>query len=1408
MRGGESVGSLPSFAHCTPGCRALPSFVKYFLVEAPIDDESASSFAEEGAADGLEEQVAPHPFDLPEDVAMFTDEEGRLVYPKHRRVAVPDARSTAGAYVSRAALSSVNPASVGGVLGPREIGLAERPQREAEVEELRREVTEEWKDGGVPASRRQRRQPRVVVEGGDGRRLMLSDDVDLTTLLRDGARVTNAMVQELCMCTPHVRALNLAGCEEVTDAGLWAVGRDALSLRRLGLAKLPHITHVGLRSISLRCRQIEWLDLSGCVGVDDLGLRVIASGLWGLSTFHVRDCAGFTDAGLCDVAKCCRKLKDVDVSRCPRITDKSLRFLATYCGENGGLVRFAAVASRQCGDDGFRAIAAASPGLTALNLSRCDLLTGSTVAAVVEHCTGLDTLALDGCKRLSSAHLEHIVRRLPHLTQLFVSECPLVKLPAYSVLAHHGSSLVRLRAGGCEHTEDSHVRALTEQPAGRLTSLRDLDLSGSRCLTGQSLVMLVSTYSRLTSIRLNRCKGIQREFVQQLADEMPYSTLAERWFGLEALPDFEARAAAIARKVREWEMTVKLQCWWRMLIAQEKRRRLAAFRRGGWAVGRFQAIWRGCLARERTSRMKRRLQCEAGAQKIQDTWRASKLYREEMALRLAMERRRLENAASTSIQRVWRGHAGRQRVTRIRHQLAFERAEWERSELLRLEACVRIQCVMRVALARMRATRLREVQRLEEERRKFLNDNARVIQRRVKQYLSRLELLRRWEARELERRRQRASLMMQCAWRCFLARRELWRRREIALHAARHRAATLFQAVWRGARSRHFAAVVRAFAHLRAAENAGAVKIQTVWRGFGARRQFEAMLQNRGRLQQLDGAASAIQSAFRGMRGRQVAAIARAMLDAERRAKEEAEELARLVRAGGARRGRDAGAATEAELKLLKDEHDALLRQKKDILDEQRRIQQKMQSWAREAEDLRHVGLTEVDSDKITGTKQRYKAPWLRARLVEAMDGMQREIRRLEEEYEKASFQANDVGRRLRAAERVVGPMREAVVETVLLARRQQFMDYRQRRRWAAAKMQAAFRAHAIRRSVRNGFNPWAAVWDPLQGCTVYFNTITQSSRKTRPVDYEVWGGALPQQELDLQRQQASESASPVAAAEVPPEDASTSMAELYGLVPVEGEEGWFKGWDTGSQAYYYWNQTSGEYRWEPPGGSDGEAQLGMAFASAEAAGAPDGVVERSSAGTRIGSSAWVEMYDPETQLAYYFNEETGESAWSLPPSLVHASQSPPIAESMPGDAHSDAGETLGDPLPWEWREEGAVVPVMGPDGGAGNGARIPAILLDRLALADREQFEYGAERAVLVQWVREALEKEDWGAARQATEMLLLQQRKARDATRNEATAAARDKADKVVEDRKGSEALRRLEMLKEDMDAGGDVE
>lgn len=333
----------------------------------------------------------------------------------------------------------------------------------------------------------------------------------------------------------------------------------------------------------------------------------------------------------------------------------------------------------------------------------------------------------------------------------------------------------------------------------------------------------------------------------------------------------------------------------------------------------IQRIVRGLLARRRVARYREWKARDGAARYIQNKYRGyAGRKMANMMLKIRMEQK-----AATNIQRVMRGVLGRLEADR------------RREDIIRGESAIEIQRVQRGVMGRKIAAEKRL------EKRKYYGATMfqagwRGRQGRIKADKQRVIFhatlkLQSWvrgcwgRAKASERRRWVKALLIQCAWRCYVARCRVTFLRQT-------NAADVIQRTWRGRQGRKFyyrmleakrldderrrvasTNIQRVFRGYidrrdlarrlkREAEEAGALNIQRIGRGYNGRKRFARIKEEKRIFEEQTAASLRIQTVFRGYCGRKVAKLRRAEKEAEDAAKAaalkqvEAEEEARKER--------------------------------------------------------------------------------------------------------------------------------------------------------------------------------------------------------------------------------------------------------------------------------------------------------------------------------------------------------------------------------------------------------------------------------------------------------------------------------------------------------------------------------
>ncbi|XP_064479002.1 F-box/LRR-repeat protein 16-like isoform X2 [Ornithodoros turicata] len=164
--------------------------------------------------------------------------------------------------------------------------------------------------------------------------------------------LSDKTLETLLAATPRVTSLELFGCNEITDAGLWAsltpvvtcltladcinVADDTLAavaqllpgLQELNL-QAYHVTDAALAYLGPRQgATLAVLRLRSCWELTNHGLLNVAHALPHLVELSLSGCSKIGDDGVELLAENLRQLRILDLSWCPRVTDASLEFIA------------------------------------------------------------------------------------------------------------------------------------------------------------------------------------------------------------------------------------------------------------------------------------------------------------------------------------------------------------------------------------------------------------------------------------------------------------------------------------------------------------------------------------------------------------------------------------------------------------------------------------------------------------------------------------------------------------------------------------------------------------------------------------------------------------------------------------------------------------------------------------------------------------------------------------------------------------------------------------------------------------------------------------------------------------------------------------------------------------------------
>ncbi|KAK9719475.1 Leucine rich repeat [Popillia japonica] len=236
--------------------------------------------------------------------------------------------------------------------------------------------------------------------------------------------------------------LELAGCNEITEAGLWAclnqrivsltltdcinvadeaVGAVAQLLPALYEFSLQayHVTDAALGYFSPKqSNTLNVLRLHSCWELTNHGIVNIVHSLPNLTLLSLSGCSKITDDGVELIAENLRKLRSLDLSWCPRITDAALEYIACDLDELEELTLDRCVHVTDMGVGHLVTMRS----LSALYLRWCSQLRDFGLQYLCEM-RNLQVLSLAGCPLLTASGLSSLIH-LRNLRELELTNCP------------------------------------------------------------------------------------------------------------------------------------------------------------------------------------------------------------------------------------------------------------------------------------------------------------------------------------------------------------------------------------------------------------------------------------------------------------------------------------------------------------------------------------------------------------------------------------------------------------------------------------------------------------------------------------------------------------------------------------------------------------------------------------------------------------------------------------------------------------------------------------------------------------------------------------------------------------------------------------------------------------------------
>ncbi|XP_030565419.1 F-box/LRR-repeat protein 16 [Drosophila novamexicana] len=231
--------------------------------------------------------------------------------------------------------------------------------------------------------------------------------------------------------TPRIVSLSLADCINIADEAVGAVAQLLPSLYEFSL-QAYHVTDAALGYFSPKqSHSLSILRLQSCWELTNHGIVNIVHSLPHLTVLSLSGCSKLTDDGVELIAENLQKLRALDLSWCPRITDASLEYIACDLNQLEELTLDRCVHITDIGVGYISTMLS----LTALFLRWCSQVRDFGLQHLCSM-RNLQVLSLAGCPLLTSSGLSSLIQ-LRHLQELELTNCPGASHELFDYLKEH-----------------------------------------------------------------------------------------------------------------------------------------------------------------------------------------------------------------------------------------------------------------------------------------------------------------------------------------------------------------------------------------------------------------------------------------------------------------------------------------------------------------------------------------------------------------------------------------------------------------------------------------------------------------------------------------------------------------------------------------------------------------------------------------------------------------------------------------------------------------------------------------------------------------------------------------------------------------------------------------------------------
>ncbi|KAF7200877.1 F-box/LRR-repeat protein 16 [Nothobranchius furzeri] len=298
-------------------------------------------------------------------------------------------------------------------------------------------------------------------------------------------------------------------CEFIDNYPLSKKSVRSLSLKR------STITDAGLEVMLEQMQGLMHLELSGCNDFTEAGLWSSLNAR--LTSLSVSDCINVADDAIAAISQLLPNLSELSL-QAYHVTDTAMAYFTAKQGYTTHTLRLHSC--WEITNHGVVNMVHSLPNLTALSLSGCSKITDDGVELVAENLRKLRSLDLSWCPRITDMALEYIACDLHKLEELVLDRCVRVTDTGLGYLSTM-ASLRSLYLRWCCQVQDFGLQHLFG-----MRSLRLLSLAGCPLLTTTGLSGLIQL-QELEELELTNCPGATAELFKYYSQHLPHCMVIE-----------------------------------------------------------------------------------------------------------------------------------------------------------------------------------------------------------------------------------------------------------------------------------------------------------------------------------------------------------------------------------------------------------------------------------------------------------------------------------------------------------------------------------------------------------------------------------------------------------------------------------------------------------------------------------------------------------------------------------------------------------------------------------------------------------------------------------------------------------------------------------------------------------------